>query len=346
MSAVTEASQNDELLVRLKSLKGEPLGEPVTAPDQVNQAMIRHWVEAMGDENPVYVDAQAARSNGFPGVVAPPTMLQAWVMRGYRATAALAAERAKKASTGEPSEAVRSIQEELQSLLDAAGFTSVVATNCEQSYFRPLVLGDRLTARSVVEAVSERKTTALGEGHFVTTRTDFTDERGEPVATMTFRVLRFRPRSPGQDAKSAPSPAPSPTARRPGPALTPDNAFFFEGASEGKLLVQRCSECSTLRHPPGPACARCGSFGWDTVECTGRGILYSYVVVHHPQVPGFGYPLAIGLVELSEGTRLVADLVGVDPAGLSIGMDLVCEFVAVDDDLTLPMFRPSPQRTS
>lgn len=48
--------------------------------------MIRHWVEAMGDENPVYVDDQAARAAGFPGVIAPPTMLQAWIMRGLRAS--------------------------------------------------------------------------------------------------------------------------------------------------------------------------------------------------------------------------------------------------------------------
>ena len=46
--------------------------------------MIRHWVEAMGDDNPVYVDDEAARANGFPGVIAPPTMLQAWIMRGFR----------------------------------------------------------------------------------------------------------------------------------------------------------------------------------------------------------------------------------------------------------------------
>ena len=54
--------------------------------DPVNLPMIRHWVEAMGDHNPVYVDDDAARAAGFRGVIAPPTMLQAWIMRGLRAT--------------------------------------------------------------------------------------------------------------------------------------------------------------------------------------------------------------------------------------------------------------------
>jgi uncharacterized OB-fold protein len=128
---------------------------------------------------------------------------------------------------------------------------------------------------------------------------------------------------------------------RPRPALTQDNTFFFDGARQNKLLIQRCSSCSTLRHPPRPACSSCRSFEWDTVESTGRGTVYSYVVVHHPQVPAFDYPLPIAVVELEEGTRLVADLVGVEPDDVRIGMDVAVEFVAVDDELTLPMFRPT-----
>jgi uncharacterized protein len=64
------------------------------------------------------------------------------------------------------------------------------------------------------------------------------------------------------------------------------------------------------------------------------------VVVHHPQVPAFDYPLPIAVVELAEGTRIVADLIDVDPADVRIGMDVAVELVAVDAELTLPMFRP------
>ena len=128
---------------------------------------------------------------------------------------------------------------------------------------------------------------------------------------------------------------------RPRPALTEDNAFFFEGTAAQKLLIQRCGSCGVLRHPPRPACAVCRSFEWDTVVSAGTGTVYSYVVVHHPQVPAFDYPLPIAVVELEEGTRLVADLIGVAPDAVRIGMPVTVEFVAVDDELTLPMFRPT-----
>ena len=96
-----------------------------------------------------------------------------------------------------------------------------------------------------------------------------------------------------------------------------------------------------MRHPPLPACGTCGSLEWDTVEASGRGTLYSYVVVHYPQVAAFEYPLPIGLVELEEGTRLVANLGGVEPGSLAIGMELIAEFVDFDDELSLPVFVPA-----
>jgi uncharacterized protein len=128
---------------------------------------------------------------------------------------------------------------------------------------------------------------------------------------------------------------------RPRPALTQDNSFFFDGARAGRLLIQRCATCEVLRHPPRPACAACGSFEWDTVESAGRGTVYSYVVVHHPQVPAFDYPLPIAVVELEEGTRLVANLVGIEADAVHIGLPVAVAFVVTDDELTLPMFKPT-----
>jgi len=184
----TGAVDTGAYLARLQAFEGVSAGEPTQGPDAVNQAMIRHWVEAMGDENPVYTDEEAARAHGFPGVIAPPTMLQSWIMRGYKATAELAAARAAGRSSegGSPAD-------ELMAVLDEGGFTSVVATNCEQQYHRPLVLGDRISVSSSIESVSPEKHTALGIGHFVTTLLNFTDQNGDPVAAMRFRILKFRP---------------------------------------------------------------------------------------------------------------------------------------------------------
>lgn len=324
----------------LAAFVGSAAGEPDISPHAVNRPMIQHWVEAMGDTDPAYVDDDAARAAGLDGAIAPPAMLQAWIMRGLAATQRLeAARRSGQAGGSSPTDT-------MMALLDAEGFTSVVATNCEQDYQRPLVVGDRLLYRAVIEDVSPVKKTGLGTGRFITTRTDFFAvpddavgpadtaaaliEQAEPVATMRFRILKFRPRP-----RTAPKP------KRPRPAITQDNAFFFEGARQHRLLIQRCTACGTLRHPPLPACGACRSFEWDTVEASGRGELYSWVVVHHPQVAAFDYPLPIGLVALAEGTRVVADLVGVETAQLRVGLPLQVDFLECDDELTVPVFRPA-----
>lgn len=338
----------------LSALAGQRMGPPELARDPVNRSMIRHWIEAMGDANPIYTSDEAARAVGLPGVVAPPTMLQAWGMRGLAATLALEESRA----SGGPRNGGQTPNDRMMRLLDEEGLTSVVATNCEQHYDRPLALGERPVSSSVIESISDVKRTGLGEGRFVTTRVDFfalDDEpsltqrdpeallsRGDPVATMRFRILKFRPRPAGTASSSDPDSASQATRpRRPRPALTQDNAFFFEGARQHKLLIQRCTKCGTLRHPPAPACGSCRSFEWDTVEASGRGMLYSYVVVHYPQVPAFDYPLPIALVELEEGTRLVANVDGVAPDQLHIGMRLAADFVDFDEELSLPVFRPT-----
>jgi uncharacterized OB-fold protein len=201
---------------------------------------------------------------------------------------------------------------------------------------RSLHLGDHLTVSSAIESVSDEKKTALGTGHFVTTRQTYRAGDGEVVATMLFRILKFRP--PDLDAPDARPPRPP----RPRPAITHDNAFWFEGAKQHKLLIQRCAACGTLRHPPTAMCGRCRSLEWDTIEASGRGTVYSFVVNHYPQVPAFDYPLLVALVELDEGTRLVSNLVGIAPELVRVGLAVRAEFVAFDDGLTLPQFRPTP----
>lgn len=122
---------------------------------------------------------------------------------------------------------------------------------------------------------------------------------------------------------------------------TQDNSFFFDAAREGRLEIQRCADCRTLRHPPGPACPSCRSFAWDTVVASRRCTLHSWTVLHHPKDAAFTYPMAVGLVDLEEGTRLVADIAGVDPESLEIGMELEVGFGPHAHDEVLPrLFAP------
>ena len=73
----------------------------------------------------------------------------------------------------------------------------------------------------------------------------------------------------------------------------------------------------------------------------GTGEVYSYVVHHHPPVPGKTLPLVIALVELPEGVRMVGELLGVRPDQVRIGLPVRAEFARVNDDLTLPAWRPA-----
>ncbi|MFE1950069.1 bifunctional MaoC family dehydratase N-terminal/OB-fold nucleic acid binding domain-containing protein [Streptomyces sp. NPDC059524] len=304
---------------RLQAFTGRVLSDPAPGQDPVNQPMIRHWAEAMGDTNPVYTDAAAARATGRDGVVAPASMVQAWTMRGYTATVA-----------PRPG---RSGADALVDLLDEGGYTSVVATDSELEFVRELVPGDEVSVAEVVESISEEKRTGLGAGRFVTTLKTYRDGHGEVVATQRWRTLRFRPAAPGT--------ARPPRALRPRPAVNRDNAFWFEAAKDHRLLVQRCADCKVLRHPPGPCCPHCGSLDWDTVQASGRGRVHSFTVNHHPRHPAFQYPLVVALVELDEGTRLITNLTGIAPEDVEIDLPVVLDWLDADPDLSLPVFRPA-----
>jgi uncharacterized OB-fold protein len=117
-----------------------------------------------------------------------------------------------------------------------------------------------------------------------------------------------------------------------------DTRFFWDGAREGRLLIQRCKDCATLRHPPGPMCPACQSLEWDTVQSSGKGTVYSFVVMHHPQIPPFEYPNTVLLVELEEGTRLVSQLVDSSAAEIDIGTPVEVVF-REEDGFTFPLFR-------
>ncbi len=315
---------SEEFYEKHKAFEGMEVGEPNVARDPVNEPMIRHWCDAMDDRNPVYVDEEFAKASVHGGIVAPPTMLQAWTMRGLR-------------PPGKAAAAPAGSQAQLFALLDQAGFTSVVATNCTQEYERYLKPGDLLVVTMKIESVSPEKKTGLGPGHFVTQLLTYRDQRGEVLAEMRFRILKFKP---PERSKTAPAEV-APKRQRPRPGVTHDGQFWWDGVRQGKLLIQRCGKCRSLRHPPGPMCPKCQSLEWDTLEASGRGHVYSFVVFHHPAIPPFEYPNVIALVQLEEGVRLVSNLVGVSREDARIGMPVQGKVAEVEEGMFLPQFHPA-----
>jgi uncharacterized OB-fold protein len=313
-------------------------GSPQVARDPVNMPMIRHWCDAMSDANPLYTDERAAAAGPFGAIVAPPTMLDVWDKPGL------------------PGNRKDGPQAEVIRRLEAEGFTSVVASNSELEFARYVRLGEVLSGTQTLDAVSDEKQTALGVGHFVTTRTSFTNQDGVHAGDVLFRILKFKPgtgrQAPAPDP-SAPVPVDPDPAKRPRPGINRDNQFFWDGARQHELRVQVCNDCGTPYFPPKPRCSNCGSFDLGWKVSSGRGTVYATAVPHHPQANGFRYPVPVALVELDEGVRLVSNVVGIERAHLHIGMPVeVCwldshpALVDGADDsrgpITLPQFRPRP----
>ena len=124
------------------------------------------------------------------------------------------------------------------------------------------------------------------------------------------------------------------------PTTTRDTAWFWDALREHKLLIQRCVDCGAVRHPPRPMCPNCNSLAWDTLETSGRGTVYSYVVPQHPRFPHMEYPYVVVLVELDDGIRLVSNLCGVALGDILVGMPVEVFFETFEDDVVLHQFRP------
>lgn len=303
---------------------GRENGPPKRGNDDVNEAMIRHWSEVMGDELGTYKDADYAAGTSKGGLISPPAMLQAWSMEGYP-------------MAGNPTQ---DVQRQLHNVFDAHGFTGVLGTNTSTEFFRDLKPGDQVTAHCIIDSISEQKATARGIGYFIETVTGFTDQNGEDVGKQVFRVLKFIPNdsndaadtSADNDATAVPTRIVSPRGH--------DNGWWWKACDEGKVLIQRCTSCQALRHPPRPMCGECQSIEWDSVESTLDGEVYSFTTLHYPKIPGYEYPNTVGVIQLAEGTRLVANIIDIDYENVKIGMKVKGSVEQVDEKTVLPVFRP------
>lgn len=176
----------DELRERLEVWIGKEMAPPAIAPDPVNVPMIRHWVDALDDQNPVYLDEELARTTRHGGIVAPPAMLQAWSM-----------PRPKIEGIAERGGAPNDMTTDNPIItLDEGGYVGTLATNSELEFIRYLKPGDHIQTRSEVESISNLKTTSLGKGYFLTWITTYTSN-DEVVGRQLFRVFKFDPSTIG-----------------------------------------------------------------------------------------------------------------------------------------------------
>jgi uncharacterized OB-fold protein/acyl dehydratase len=309
------ATEADRIRAATDAIRERGASSPVAGRDPVNTPMIANWTEAIGDTNPIYSDDAAARAAGWDGVVAPPAMAQVWTMRGLNG----------RRTEDDPLGAV-------SALFDDAGYTSVVATNCDSTYHRYLAPGEEVTLSAELTDVVGPKTTGLGEGWFFTTRNVWR-VGDEVVAEMDFRILKFRP--PAATSPAAETGIVSSVGAEISdldassmmrPSASRDTAFFWEGVRAHELRIQRRPDGSLI-HPPVPALWAAPGEPTDHVVASGRGTVHSFVVHHAPRVPGRTLPFVVALVELDEGVRMLGQLRGVDPSEVCIGLPVEVEFL-------------------
>jgi uncharacterized OB-fold protein/acyl dehydratase len=297
----------DDIKAAAERVKAEGRSKPRVGRHAVNQPMIDHWTDALGDENPIYHDEAAAKAVGHPGVVAPPAMIQVWTMMG------LGGVRPDDDPLGK-----------ILELFDDAGYIGVVATNCEQTYHRYLRQGEEVSVAAELTDVVGPKRTALGEAFFITQTITWT-VGDEDVAEMMWRIMKF---IPADKEAAAPSSVPddldADAAMR--PASSKDTKFFWDGVNAHELRIQKRPDGS-LQHPPVPALWLAKEEQTDYQVASGRGTVFSFVVHHAPKVPGRTLPFVIALIELEEGVRMLGELRNTDPAGVEIGMPVRAMYI-------------------
>jgi uncharacterized OB-fold protein/acyl dehydratase len=299
----------DAIRAAAEKVKTEGKSKPRVGRHPVNQPMVDHWLDAIGDRNPIYVDDQAAKAAGHPGIVAPPAMVQVWTMMGLGG--------------------VRPDDDPLSKILglfDEAGYIGVVATNCEQTYHRYLRPGEEVSVAAELTDVVGPKRTALGEGFFITQKITW-QVGDEDVAEMMWRIMKFKPTA-SDAGDRVPHDLDADSMMR--PASSRDTKFFWDGVNAHELRIQKRPDGS-LQHPPVPAVWQDKETAIDYQVVSGKGTVFTFVVHHAPKVPGRTLPFVVALVELEEGVRMLGELRNVDPARVEIGMPVRATYIDFPD---------------
>lgn len=131
----------------------------------------------------------------------------------------------------------------------------------------------------------------------------------------------------------------SDTTGKPRPRIGPDTAPFWDGCQRHELRLPFCVDCGAPHLPAGPVCPFCFSSQLEWRKASGRGRISSWVVVHKAWFPSFAaeVPYNVVQVELEEGPRLTANVVGKND--ISVGQAVEVVFDDGDGSLTMPRFK-------
>lgn len=128
----------------------------------------------------------------------------------------------------------------------------------------------------------------------------------------------------------------------PAPGWSPLTEGYWLNAGQDRLVVQKCGECGVHRWPPAWACYACHSMKWDWDALPGTGTVFSYTWADQRAVPESPlYNIVVIAVDgtVGEPVRLLTRVLDVTKEGLTVGLPVTVAFEALDDEVSVPMFR-------
>ena len=137
----------------------------------------------------------------------------------------------------------------------------------------------------------------------------------------------------------------TPTAQeynKPLPGVDEDTKLFWDYCKQHELRVQNCLKCNELFYPPSHMCPHCHSLKSEWVKLSGKGRVYSYVVVRRATHPGFAkdVPYIVAIIETEEGSHLTSNVIGCNPEEVRVDMPVEVAFEDVTEEFSLHKFKP------
>ena len=133
---------------------------------------------------------------------------------------------------------------------------------------------------------------------------------------------------------------------KPLPVPDADSKPFWDYCKQHEFRVQRCTDCETYRFHPSPICHNCNSWSYEWAKMSGKGTVYSWIVVQQPVIPNFDVPYVGALIALEEQSdcRILSNVVECDPHAVYNNMPVEVVFDDINEEITLPKFRPALER--
>jgi len=128
--------------------------------------------------------------------------------------------------------------------------------------------------------------------------------------------------------------------RLPEPVSNSDSALYWKGAVEGHLLLRRCLDCGGTHFMPRYMCPECWSERLDWFQASGMGTIYSFTIIWRASDPAFreAVPYVVALIDLEEGPRMTANILGDGALDCAIGDTVSVVFEKRGENSAVPQF--------